>query len=80
MAPKENPPVHIIKSIQDIFEVLTEENKERFITDLTVFILNTFEITQKVPGIKCESMEWTDDGIFEVTAVKINGKIIKPKK
>lgn len=66
-----------IETIEQLIDVLTPENAERFYLDFCVFIHDAMKIKEKFPCFKVESMTWTDDAIHEVMAWEFtdeNGK------
>lgn len=69
------------RSLQDIFNVISFDNIDRFMLDFykTVHHLAEFkEITPEhiVKDIRFTRFEWIDDGKNDLT-IKINGKLLK---
>lgn len=66
-----------IKTIEDIFKHLTEENKERFFMDFGLYIHYVLEAKRKwadMEGVKFKYFEWLDDGLHKISGVKYNGQ------
>jgi kynurenine formamidase len=66
----------VIKTIADIFQVVTEENADRFATDFYLFLKQSAKCKKEVPEIYISAMEWVDDGTHEITAFSLNGASI----
>jgi hypothetical protein len=66
---KENAPEYRIKTIEDLFRVVTLENHERFLTDfktMVEIVVNAKEIAKKVgenenDAINISEYTWIDD-------------------
>ncbi len=68
-----------IETIADIFEAITEENAERFLSDFMVFLAHGMNFKTKVPSGKVTHMLWKDDGNHDITGFMHNGKKVKIK-
>tara|TARA_R110000868_G_scaffold119513_5_gene317290 strand:- start:22888 stop:23448 length:561 start_codon:yes stop_codon:yes gene_type:complete len=60
---------HTIKTIEDIFNVVDDENFDQFFADLYLFIKQVGDVKKNHPKTKVTAMLWTDDGINEITGV-----------
>lgn len=83
MARKKKLIEHRIETIEDVFNVVDEENFERFMTDFMLFVYQIGTVKRKHPEVKIQSMLWKDDGIHEITGCSINDDRVifkKPKK
>jgi hypothetical protein len=70
---------HKIETIEDIFNVIDEDNFERFMMDFMLFIHQAGMIKKSHPEVKIQSMLWTDDGIHEITGCSLNNTVIFSK-
>ena len=73
----EQDKVHVIVTVEDIINVLTDDNKERFMTDLFVFGMQMHEVKQKYPDLRITHLKWKDDGNHAITAADVNGSRIE---
>lgn len=71
---------HVITSIRDIFDVVDEENFDRFMTDFYIFVAQTGKVKREIPDLKITAMRWVDDGVHEITGVTLNGDEVKFNK
>ncbi len=71
---------HEIETIEDIFDVVTEDNFDRFMTDFYVFVAQIAKVKREIPDVEIKTMKWTDDGIHKITGVTINGDEVNFKK
>ena len=71
---------HIIKTIEDIFNVVDEENYENFMRDFMLFVYQVGGLKRKYPKLKVDNMMWKNDGINEITGFTLNGEQINFSK
>jgi len=72
---KNTEPIEI-KTISDIYDTLTDENYDRFMTDFYIFFKQIGKLKKEHKEIKINSMLWTDDGIHKITGVTLNDDFI----
>lgn len=60
-----------IETVQQLLEVVTPENKERFVLDFAAFLYSAVDLKQKIPNLDIKAMLWTDDGKHDFTGVEI---------
>ena len=66
---------HNIKTIKEFFEVANDENFERIMKDFILFANQAITLKEKFgKDIDITAFEWTDDGINELTGIKIHTK------
>lgn len=65
----ENQPIKI-ETIQQLFEVLTPENADRFFMDFCVFVHGSIKLKRDFPEIEIKGMTWIDDGKSEISGVE----------
>lgn len=76
MARKKKLIEHQIVTIEDVFNVVNEENFERFMIDFMLFVHQIGKVKEKHPDVKIQAMLWKDDGVNEITGCSINGDTI----
>lgn len=59
-----------IETIQQLFEVLTPENTDRFFMDFCVFVHGSIKLKRDFPEIEIKGMTWTDDGESKISGIK----------
>lgn len=66
---------HDIKTIQEFFEVANNENFERIMQDFILFANQAVTLKDRFgKDINITAFEWTDDGINELTGIKMQPK------
>ena len=66
---------HSIKTIKEFFEVANDENFERIMKDFILFANQAITLKEKFgKDIDITAFEWTDDGINELTGIKMQPK------
>jgi hypothetical protein len=73
---------HHLITIEDIFNIATEDNFVDLMYDISQVVLFHINIKKVCSKKEYKSLEnrgiiWKDDGISGMTAVKLNGKILK---
>jgi len=62
------PPVYNISTIDELFQVATEENVNRLCADLITALLAHTQLKKAAPDAVFRSMRWIDDGIAKTSA------------
>lgn len=66
---------HSIKTIKEFFEVANDENFERIMKDFILFANQAITLKEKFgKDVDITAFEWTDDGINEITGIKMQPK------
>lgn len=63
--------VHNLKTIEDISEVITEENFERMMMDITNCLYYHLRLKEKAPELRLKSIAWKDDNIVGMSSLTL---------
>lgn len=59
-----------IETIEQLFNVLTPENADRFFMDFCTFVHGSIRLKKECPEIEIKGLTWTDDGESKISGIE----------